>query len=162
MNVWFARWQTALTGGPSPSPRPSPLGRGGIASRSGIGRDALVCVETRVPWLPLPKGEGRGEGEQDVSYRDPSNARRFATFGPESLWDSPPDWRSMNPASLSWRWYRLRAMSLPEIGGHLQKKIYQFSDARPRGDWAAVPLPTEPYFPKLPGSAAAPAVLVEA
>src|SRR6266567_6799794 len=47
----------------SPSPRPSPLGRGRIASRSGTGHDALVCLETRATWLPLPKGEGWGAGE---------------------------------------------------------------------------------------------------
>src|SRR6266516_4818567 len=73
MSLSFARCETGLTGAPCPSPRPSPLGRGRIASRPGTGPDALVCPQTRAAWLPLPRGEGRGEGEQDVSQPDASD-----------------------------------------------------------------------------------------
>src|SRR5437867_1433080 len=62
----------------------------------------------------------------------------------------------------SWYWHRLRAMSLAEMGGHLRKKIYQFTDARKHRDWAAVRLESSGLFPKLPDPATAPAVLREA
>src|SRR6266567_9642049 len=77
MNLSFAKYQLRLRDAPFPSPRPSPRGRGRIAARSGTGPDALVCRETPAAWLPLPKGEGRGEGKQDVSQPDASDVRRF-------------------------------------------------------------------------------------
>ena len=53
-------------------------------------------------------------------------------------------------------------MSPAEIGAHVRKKIFQFSDARPQRDWAEVPLESSAFFPRLPGPAAAPALLREA
>ena len=52
----------------SPSPQPSPAGRGGVDGRwlektsAGMAKDALENVRRDVR-LPLPAGEGRGEGE---------------------------------------------------------------------------------------------------
>src|SRR5713101_7038397 len=53
---------------PSPSPRPSPLGRGRIVCPHLELARTLWLVQRRAARPPLPKGEGRGEGEQDVSH----------------------------------------------------------------------------------------------
>ncbi len=102
INLSFAKYQLRLRDAPFPSPRPSPRGRGRIASRSGTGPHALVCRETPAVWLPLPEGEGWGEGEQDVSQPDASDvgsgvqsAKVFGKFSPQGRGPAGPPkaWR---------------------------------------------------------------------
>src|SRR5260221_13736383 len=48
----------------SPSPRPSPIGRGGIIANL-AGESEIIETRERSPrGLPLPTGEGRGEGDR--------------------------------------------------------------------------------------------------
>ncbi len=49
----------------SPSPRPSPAGRGGAVRPSWTTWRGWLAVAVN-PWLPLPAGDGRGEGERTV------------------------------------------------------------------------------------------------
>jgi hypothetical protein len=64
--------------------------------------------------------------------------------------------------SLSWYWYRWRAMSPGEMALHVRKKFRQFVDARRRWDFTDLKLEGSGAFPKLPKAEDAPAVLREA
>src|SRR5689334_17232558 len=55
-----------------PDALPLASGRGGIVVRFLNESKRLLCSGDWMTWLPLPKGEGRGEGEE----RDPSRASR--------------------------------------------------------------------------------------
>jgi hypothetical protein len=61
--------------------------------------------------------------------------------------------------SLSWYWYRWRAMSPGEMALHVRKKIRQFVDARRRWDWTELKPEGSGAFPKLPKPEDAPVVL---
>ena len=56
-------WKFCVRRGRSPSPRPSPAGRGRMLRPPSWSRCA-ASARTRMNWLPLPAGEGWGEGER--------------------------------------------------------------------------------------------------
>ncbi|MHB8523303.1 MAG: heparinase II/III domain-containing protein [Limisphaerales bacterium] len=60
---------------------------------------------------------------------------------------------------LGWYWHRLRAMDVPELVLHAQKKFFQFADARRPRDWRVATLQSSNEFPILPDRAQAPEVL---
>ena len=58
----------------SPSPPPSPAGRGSRFARSAPTRTLPLC-RTRPTILPFPAGEGRGEGEQPLKHHPAPNKK---------------------------------------------------------------------------------------
>jgi len=65
----------------SPSPRPSPSGRGRIVLSRSASRWASACSRAGLWSLPLPGGEGRGEGERGgrTAAADPSTPDALPT-----------------------------------------------------------------------------------
>jgi len=64
-------------------------------------------------------------------------------------------------SKLGWYWHRLWAMSPVEIARRMQKRVYQFSDAKYRNQ-SKISLDADAAFPNLPPKDSAPAELREA
>ena len=119
-------WQVPMV--PSPSPQPSPLGRGGRISARASLAEALPLIPRRMTFLPLPKGEGWGEGEGDEQKSASSiSPRALRVAG--NTWELAEAHVLARPA----RWYREWILSLSANGNSKSAKLLRLAPpATPR------------------------------